>query len=279
MDKVTAAVAVNTLAGVSEKCARPTCPKPTTRHSDLCRQHYQVERRMGLRGMTAAKPTQDRIRELVDAEWTYADIAKAAGVSPTFVRVHALRKRDTIRATEARKILAVTADTTMPRTPYTTMDGTGFVRRLQALACLGWRYEDLTERLGCAYQTITAVPDRGVVARALHDKMVALYDQLQHQQGPSRIVAIKARNKGWHPPAAWDDIDTDRETPTLELEGEIVDEVLVRRVLDGFASPRSMNRAERDEAARILLAKGYSPTTIGNRLNMAYHHVKKVAAA
>lgn len=264
---------------MTNKCARPICPRLKARHSDLCPAHYRQERHAGLRGMVDARPVRDRILMLIENGWRYSDIAAVAGVSPTGVRMQALGTRVTVRATVARKVLAVTPDTPLPNTPYITMDGTGFVRRVQALACLGWRYSDLTERLGCSYQTITAVPDRGVVARGLHTKMVDLYEHLQHIPGPSKGCAVKARNKGWHPPAAWDDVDDLRETPVSGSAGEFVDEVAVRRVIDGNASPRTLNRAERDEAARVLLGKGYSPTTIGNRLNMSHHHVKKVAAA
>lgn len=85
----------------------------------------------------------------------------------------------------------------------------GAVRRIQALMAMGWpRYFIIREALG----------DRGgsylrssydSISVDTHRRIVELYDRLSAKQGPSNITRLRARAKGFAPPLAWDDIDTD----------------------------------------------------------------------
>lgn len=101
-----------------------------------------------------------------------------------------------------------------------SVDSTGTSRRIQALSALGWSYSLLAERLGVTRPRVGHLARRvhTHVTRAVHDQVAGLYDDLCMTLPPDRtkgeryaIVRAKAAaaEKGWVPPLAWDDIDTD----------------------------------------------------------------------
>lgn len=82
----------------------------------------------------------------------------------------------------------------------------GVKRRIQALMAMGFPTEYLARELG--------VPDNLVrywyrkaksVYAATYEKVADLFDRLEFAEGPSKLSAARARNKGWAPPLAWDD--------------------------------------------------------------------------
>jgi hypothetical protein len=83
----------------------------------------------------------------------------------------------------------------------------GSVRRLQALAALGWNPTQLAERMGTNPENVQNMR-RGrstEVTRMLHDRVAAVYDELQGTPGPSASTRSWAERFGWAPPLAWDD--------------------------------------------------------------------------
>jgi hypothetical protein len=91
------------------------------------------------------------------------------------------------------------------------VDVTGTLRRLRALAAIGWPVKDLGPRLGIStqqmdhYRSARKARIRGTVAARIE----ALYDQLSATPGPSAVSRDRATRNGWEPPLLWEDVDID----------------------------------------------------------------------
>lgn len=90
----------------------------------------------------------------------------------------------------------------------------GVVRRVEALAVLGWSTQDVAARAGVsrAHLQQTRAGHFATVLASTHQKIDAVYRELMwsvsdtHGSKWTRTLAAKA---GFAPPAAWDDIDRD----------------------------------------------------------------------
>lgn len=131
----------------------------------------------------------------------------------------------------------------------------GVQRRIQALMCLGWTSTDIANECGLG--------NRNGVLRVLHGqkgkpcrwverktyrRFAEVYERLSMTLPDptpprARTKSIAAR-RGYMPPLAWDDIDTDLE-PNARVEAVVVDEVKVQRVLGG--RPQDCTPEERHE--------------------------------
>jgi len=85
----------------------------------------------------------------------------------------------------------------------------GTVRRLEALAVLGWSWPSLERRLDLPRQTLMFRRARPRVRAEYGRQVRDLYDELSMRRGPSAHAAGRAAAKGWLPPLAWDDEDLD----------------------------------------------------------------------
>lgn len=95
------------------------------------------------------------------------------------------------------------------------VDATGTRRRLQALMRCGYSLPVLAARLGCSRQELRRkLHERGTVTAATARAVADLYDDLWDQPPPGssrqeKCSASRSRNyareRGWPPPAAWDD--------------------------------------------------------------------------
>lgn len=99
--------------------------------------------------------------------------------------------------------------------PFVSRVGT--VRRIQALLAMGWRHQDINERLGAvrANRSALLLAQQGRwVTRTTHDKIAAIYRDLSHRRGPSEHTRARALRLGYATPAQWDDIDRDEAPET-----------------------------------------------------------------
>ena len=94
-----------------------------------------------------------------------------------------------------------------------TVPTTGFRRRIEALQSLGWSITHIANELGTTVQTIHTTAFKGTCVRAWrHDQLAALYERLSMTHATDRLANRRrtiAARKGYAPPLAWDDIDTD----------------------------------------------------------------------
>lgn len=139
---------------------------------------------------------------------------------------------------------------------HRTIDSAGTMRRLQALAAIGWSTVKLARQLGVTQGPLWRLmmqPHR--VRRETATRVAALYDRLWNQPPPAGRGAVYARNsaarKGWPPPLAWDDDTID--DPAAEPQG-------VRTSENQWGGTR--------ESVAELLALGYTRAGIAQQLGI-----------
>lgn len=88
----------------------------------------------------------------------------------------------------------------------------GVMRRLQALAFMGWSCQVIAERIGSHYRPLTRLRDGGRerVMQSTHNRVDAVFRELAFVEAPGhsgRVTRGAARKRGWVHALAWDDID------------------------------------------------------------------------
>jgi cobalamin biosynthesis protein CbiG len=124
----------------------------------------------------------------------------------------------------------------------------------------------------------------GGLGRHVHElavRMAALYDELSATPGPSEVAARHARERGWAPPLAWDDIDDPEDRPqgvARERESRPkrneLDDAAVESTLAGLL-PRKLTRAERLEVQRRLRGKGISGREAAELMGIDDRHLRR----
>lgn len=155
----------------------------------------------------------------------------------------------------------------------TLIDATGTARRLQALATLGWSYNQLATRLNWPWRYVQrlAYKRRPTVARATAQRVAAVYLDLYTKSGPSLLTSRYAAAKGWGGPLAWNNIDDPAEQPATgepATPDDRPDEVLVARAMRGLVPYRQLTDADRVAAYWRLRAVGLHAGGIQARLRI-----------
>lgn|GEM_PF-2524782 len=190
-------------------CRQKACIDVATRYTKRLR----LEHGRGQYRMTDATPTRQHIKRLMKAGWTQVQIGQASGVEAASIhQIHAGNQAKTANW-RAAAILAV--EITEPPANPRRIDITGSRRRLQALRVLGHRRYDLAAQLGMTPDRIKHITTGNIrwAEPAEAAAIARLYRRLSTVPGPSKQTASIARNKGWHGPLAWDDIDNPKARP------------------------------------------------------------------
>lgn len=158
-------------------------------------------------------------------------------------------------------------------------DGTGTRRKLQALAAIGWRWEDLGERLAVKYATVQrrACGRYATVHVDTAARVDAVYNLLSMTPGPSKTTRARALAKGWAPPLAWDDsaIDDPSAEPNWgKPRTDVVDAVAIRRVMAGELQFGKLRGAEKTALLRQA-GERYTVSEISQRLHASGKSVQK----
>lgn len=242
-----------------KECVRHRCDR-TAKTYGLCRYHYDKQLSVGLItcSLVDAGPARDRIVEQLERGNNFAYLMESSGVDKrTLARIWAGRAR--VKHYNARKILAA------PLIPTHV----GIIRRLRALARIGYSRIALQEATGLPHAAVAAAVLDGYFVPRLRARIANAYNQIPHDHpGPSRVAARRAESKGWASPLAWEGIDIDDPdaVPDLgdEVDREPFDEADVLRFLAGDWQWRerdtkgnrkpltSRERTARDEAIRRL---------------------------
>lgn len=194
-----------------------------------------------------------------------------------------------VRPTTERAILAMRVLDTPDRCQ---IHATGTARRIQALLRLGWRLQDIADRLDVTRSAVHAWTRATRITAVNARRVAAVYDELSMTPGPSRISA--SRYAHFPPPLAWDDdeIDDPAATPHLDAPApdpiDVVDDVVIARALAGqpvhvttFAGRRQLVHvltAHARTAAEIANLLGITPRTV-TRLRSAHPDPNQERAA
>lgn len=157
----------------------------------------------------------------------------------------------------------------------THVDALGARRRVQALMTLGWSQSEMARRLGMSQNQLWEIAERlETITAPVAERVAALYEELWNvrptptTRGERVSVSHalgRAKRRGYAPPMAWDDIDTD-EAPQVG-EHVDVDEVVVLRAVEGLHPTLTVR--EREEAVRILHSHGRNDREIAALLDVA----------
>lgn len=227
-------------------CRRRGCSSPGSRPGHLCTAHY-VETP---HGFVDASPARAHLAQLRAAGNGWEALAKLTGLSiPALNYLGRWTENGTCTVDTQDRVLAV-------RIPAGLVAGgalvpaVGTARRIKGLMWLGWNQPTIAARLGMnAPQEVSSLIRRRTWARAATAvKVAGLFDELHWQVGPYPYPARYARLRGWHPPAAWDDIDDPDCQPTL---GDDVDVSFAERFVElrdhlGLSVPAIAQRLDID---------------------------------
>lgn len=211
---------------IPRECTRKPGSVWTNCRCDECKPHRSRMAKLHRNGKMPADHRDAawaRIQRWEAAGYTQGVVAHMTGladrtIAPMF---HAVRngQRPNMEHRTARKILAAPL---IPTSGHGWIPSLGTMRRLQALTVMGWSMRDLSER--CDLQESTLAALRNPIHKMTRPRFAAtvadLYAELSDTRGPGRYAAARARNRGWFPPAAWDDdaIDDPNATPDMGEE-------------------------------------------------------------
>jgi hypothetical protein len=183
--------------------------EPIARRIQKLARHGQLER-------TPSAQAWERVTEWLEQGFEPTWIASACGIPARGIGsavdewLNDGHQRD-FGPHHARKIVTANIwDATEGRGP-----ALGSRRRLQGLAWLGYSGEAISELTGISFVTLASI-QRGATSRlrpGAHHAIRAAYERLENTPGPSKKSATRARNKGYLPPATWDDPDHDSPEP------------------------------------------------------------------
>lgn len=171
-----------------------------------------------------ATPARDHLLKAQAGGVPIRTMSARTGLHPSTLQdIRSGRRTRTNRSVSAR-ILA--ADTRPNRRSYVEVDATGTVRRLRALATLGWSTREIASRAGLSHKAVAqARRGAGTVHATTRDRVTAVYRALMtstpvgrtpRQRGGITHTRDLARRLGWAGPLAWDDIDHDTAPADLE---------------------------------------------------------------
>ena len=152
----------------------------------------------------------------------------------------------------------------------------GVTRRLQALQAIGWSQSQIARATGLNPITIKKLirDEDSSIHSATVARIVATYKRLADVHPPQRhadeirmvtMIRRGAQERGYAPPAAWDDIDLDEHPHGLRP----VSETRRPELLDDALSLLRAGVRPEDVAARC----GVSATSLARRLRRNGHHL------
>ncbi|WOF23804.1 hypothetical protein N8K70_03750 [Microbacterium betulae] len=143
--------------------------------------------------------------------------------------IYGYTRRDGTRA-EQKLVTARVARTLAGFTPtldhyaaHAVIDGRGTRRRLRALAAMGWSFAVIGRHLGRIDTNVARLARARRVTAGTAREVRDLYEVLSvtpavGETATERAMIARtkrhARDRGWHGPLAWDDVDTDPELPS-----------------------------------------------------------------
>lgn len=198
---------------------RPPCHcEPCTTAKRKAWKRARVNRQLGRGAFVDPAPAAAHLRTL-NQTMTWQQIEAATGVNESNLFLIVGGHRTKIRRTTHDKIMAARQAGQAARGQF--VDATGSMRRIRALATLGYGLRAIADAAGSARIRIHHIStgEQPTVRRDLAERIAAAYKQLAYRPVPDNRFTVRTRNaaaaKGWHGPLAWDDIDDPDAKPEL----------------------------------------------------------------
>ncbi|MER6350582.1 hypothetical protein ABT186_01695 [Streptomyces sp. NPDC001634] len=230
-------------------CYRRGCRRDECRTADRkYRKQYELRRLSGIPAHIPGPVVAAHLRLLTDSGHTIRGISGQANVSERAMN-YILNGQAKVTRPKALALLAIQPLNEAPR-----VDPIGSIRRIQALAAIGWPIIWTAEQSGYHPSYLFNIIAGRVhsIPRHVAHRFTVLYREYSHQAGPSGFTRSVARRNNWHGPLAWDAIDDPNEQP----------EIVVDRVLN-FHERAKLRREEIEHLAWC----GHEPEQIRARLN------------
>jgi hypothetical protein len=187
--------------GQDDRCYRHGCRRTECRDAYRnARKRAQLRRHRGIPDQIPGNPIAEHLQTVLASGKTRLQIAAESGVSDRAIR-YILAGQPEIQRAKAAALLAVQPHPASLRVPTT-----GALRRIQALACIGWPVTRTADEAGASRGYVFNIL-RGQVTdidRALDDRITAFYRAKSTQPGPSVFTRNNAARRGWAGPLAWD---------------------------------------------------------------------------
>lgn len=202
------------------KCARPNCSSRSRAMSrssfrqGLCKQHYELAER----GYVDSAPVRARLDLLHEAGLPWAHIAELAEMSEHGVRLIRYGEYDSVRKLTAQCILTIPIPGRFAGNGYVSAVGT--IRRLQALAAIGWSFDALAKMMNTHRNVLLNTLKRERVLARRAREIAELFTRLHLTPGPSERARRHASANRWPVPFAWDEDSIDDPSVAPDLGGK-----------------------------------------------------------
>lgn len=187
---------------------------------DRRRKHkrYSTARPYRIPSDTAWEVLEDRIEQ----GWTGRAIASACGLPPYYFHSHLADYRRGRKRHLGPNLALMIHNMSRPTEGH--VGALVSRRKLQALARIGYSLPILHEETGVKVTTLSMIRSRNerctaAVANAIADA----YDRLHMTPGGNDAAAGFAREQGWPPPLAYDDIDDPDDQPSGARDAQQID--------------------------------------------------------
>lgn len=277
------------VAYVKDRCRCPDCTAANTAAS---RTRYRQKAVGRWQPFTDATQVREHLTALRAAGIGVERIAQLTGMSLSHVRGLASSRPERSNATgkvrhnTAARILAIQVGPDC-WAGCSRVPALGTRRRLQALARLGWSLELLAAQLGRGPASLRRSMAGDTVTADTARSVASLYARLEwtgppttgaEQRAAADAVRREAEARGWLPPLAWDDIDTDPAPPSTPPATATpdIDDVAVERALVGDGvTYEQLTPAEQHTVIAVLTERGRSIRDIAAQLRTTKRTVSR----
>jgi len=165
------------------------------------------------RGYTNPEPARAHVKQHLAHGTTLRGLAKQTGVHHVMLSRLAAGRHQHIADTTATRILAVPVPARKPAPPTNI----GCLRRLDALAYLGWSLPNIAKRCGIGTQGLYKACQLRHFSTGMATAIATSYPTLARTRGPNRRVTTRALRAGKLPPWVWDGRNIDSPTAKPDL--------------------------------------------------------------
>lgn len=239
---------------------RRTTTAPTSRLPQLGRKRANYERATRYQGTSRVPtaPVAEHIQYLRNLGLPYASIARDAGVQIT--TIYRMGRNPNTHIKIANAVMAVTP---RPNPRQQSVLAIGTVRRVRALAAIGWSQRLVAEHASVPVSTVMQLHATATVSWAVWSAIRDTYETLSATPSttgrPSRSRG-EALRKGWPAPLDWEDHDID--DPRVHVKAQRWKPKTVREIA-----------AERRELVAELTERGLSADEIADRVGVSARQV------